>query len=54
MPEKTQVYAELATKFIKEVGFPIVAYLLLFYLCMTTMQENTAAVEELTKVIAEL
>ena len=52
MVEKAELYVTLLTKFIKEVGFPVVAYLLLFYLCMTTIQENTTAIEQLATVIA--
>lgn len=51
MCETTERYASIISKFIKEVGFPVFAYLLLFYLCVITIQENTAAIEQLTSVI---
>lgn len=43
--------AAILTRFIKEVGFPVLAYLLLFYMCMVTLQENTRAIEDLTTAI---
>lgn len=43
--------AAVLTRFIKEVGFPVLAYLLLFYMCMVTLQENTRAIQELTTAI---
>jgi hypothetical protein len=33
----------------KEVGFPIVAFLLMFYLNFKTIGKNTDAIKELTK-----
>ena len=39
------------SKFIKEVGFPILAFLLMYYMCNATMAENTQAIEELTRAV---
>ena len=40
--------------YIREVGFPAAAFLLLFYLVRTTLRENTAALQELVVVVREL
>lgn len=36
-------------KAIKEVGFPIVAFLLMFWLNVKTIGKNTGAIKELTR-----
>ncbi len=38
---------------IKEVGFPIAAFLLMFWLVRTSIAENTRALNELRDVICE-
>lgn len=39
---------------IKNVGFPIVAFLLMFYLSITVIGENTRALTELSELIRRL
>ena len=39
---------------IKEIGFPAVAFVMLFVLLRTTLSENTRAVQELAQTIREL
>ena len=43
-------YAEVITA-INTVGFPIVAFLLMFYLSSKTIKENTAVMRELVEEI---
>lgn len=45
---------EAISKFIKDVGFPILAFLMMFWLCTTVMQENTVALEGLTVAIEHM
>jgi hypothetical protein len=40
--------------FIKQVGFPIVAFLLMFYMTFYSVQKLTDSVNNQTKVLAEL
>lgn len=35
-------------RMIKSVGFPVVAFLLLFFFVCTTLRDNTKAIQELT------
>ena len=51
MCEKTEAYVRILSKFIKDIGFPTFAFILIFYLCVVTIRENTAALEELTRAI---
>jgi len=39
---------------ISTVGFPIVAFFMLFYLIVRTIKENTKALQELNKCIREI
>lgn len=34
-------------QFVNSVGFPIVAYVMMFYMCNTTIKENTDAITRL-------
>lgn len=34
-------------QFVNAVGFPIVAYVMMFYMCNTTIKENTDAITTL-------
>ena len=36
---------------ISKVGFPIAAFCAMFYMCNTTLKENTRAVQECTELI---
>lgn len=54
MCEKCEAYAVILSKFIKDVGFPVFAYLLLFYLTMVTIKDNTTAIEQLTIAIGAM
>ena len=35
------------TQLISTIGFPIVAYVMMFYMCNTTIKENTDAINRL-------
>lgn len=39
---------------ISNVGFPIAAFVMMFYMCNTTLKENTKAVTECAGLIREL
>jgi len=54
MPEDTKTNVEIITTAIKEVGFPVVAFLLMFYMCFVTLKQNTVAIDNLTDVISLL
>ena len=54
MDEEIKTTAEIVTEFIRDVGFPIVAFLLMFYMCFVTMKENTDAINNLADVISLL
>ena len=43
---------EFVLKALKEVGFPIVAFFLMYYMCFTAIDANTEAIESLTRVIS--
>lgn len=45
---------EAISKFIKDVGFPIIAFLMMFWLCTTVMEDNTTAIEGLTVAIENM
>lgn len=38
-------------KLISNVGFPIAAYMMMYYMCNTTIKENTKAVNDCTDLI---
>lgn len=38
---------------ISNVGFPIAAYVMMFYMCNTTIKENTTALHDINKTIAK-
>ena len=42
------------TQLIGNVGFPIAAFMMMYYMCNTTLKENTRAVVECTKLIHKL
>ena len=52
MVDDLELKAEIVSKFIKEVGFPVLMCLCMLYLCFVTIQENTAAIDNLASVIA--
>lgn len=39
------------TTLISNVGFPIAAFVMMYYMCNTTLKENTKAVSECTELI---
>lgn len=39
---------------ISSVGFPIAAFVMMYYMCNTTLKENTKAVTECTELIREI
>ena len=41
-------------QFISNVGFPITAFVMMFYMCNTTLKENTKAVTECTELLKEI
>ena len=42
------------TQLIGNVGFPIAAFVMMYYMCNTTLKENTRAVVECTKLIHKI
>ena len=46
-------YTELA-QFVSQVGFPIVAFGMMYYMCMTTVKENTQSTNDLKDAINRL
>jgi len=43
-----------ASQFIQQIGFPIVAFLLMFYVVVCSQQKMTDAITTQTKVLAEM
>lgn len=39
---------------VSNVGFPIAAFCMMFYMCNTTLKENTKAVTECTELIKKI
>lgn len=46
-------YTELA-QFVSQVGFPIVAFGMMYYMCNTTVKENTQSTNDLKDAINRL
>lgn len=42
---------EFALKSIKEVGFPIIAFFVMAYMCFVTIEANTTALDNLSTAI---
>ena len=42
------------TTLISNVGFPIAAFCAMYYMCNTTLKENTKAVNDCTELIREI
>lgn len=42
------------TTLISNVGFPIAAFCAMYYMCNTTLKENTKAVSDCTELIREI
>lgn len=42
------------TTIISNVGFPIAAFCAMYYMCATTLKENTKAVNDCTELIKEI
>ena len=42
------------SQLIGNVGFPIAAFIMMYYMCNSTLKENTRAVVECTKLIHKL
>ena len=42
------------TTFISNVGFPIAAFIMMYYMCNTTLKENTKAVQDCTELIRHI
>ena len=43
--------ADALTQFVSNVGFPIAAFCAMFYMCNTTIKENTKVISELSHLI---
>ena len=41
-------------EFIRDVGFPIAAFCAMFYMCNTTIKENTKVISELSHFVRKL
>ena len=63
LPEKRRVYDEdsdiprmlrWALVSIKEVGFPVAAFILIFYMCVVEIKANTQAITANTLILTEV
>lgn len=45
---------EFVLKAIKEVGFPIIAFFVIAYMCFVTLEGNTEAINNLSIVISNM
>jgi hypothetical protein len=51
--ENVPSYVKVITYFIKQVGFPAMAFLLMFYMSMTSIEKATVAIERSTQALIE-
>ena len=47
-------WLKYAMAFIDRVGFPVMAFLLMFYLCFRTLTDNTTVLTEVNKALVAL